>query len=211
MTLKIYPASSWRNKAYPDIVAAMRADGHDVYDFRVANGGFRWSGTTYPEHICELETDPHVAAAFKRDKDALDWCDVCVLILPCGKSAHLEAMYASARGKPVIVKFCVEEPLQPELMYPLLAVGSGGVRFVTSTEELLSALRAHEQKRHPAQSDRHLAEYALKLAHNDVASAIKFLRELGLPFADAFAAIEDVVALDEAQPLQCDDPVEGTL
>jgi hypothetical protein len=163
--LKIYPASSWRNEAYPGDVAAMRADAHDVYDFREANSGFRWSGTTYPEHICELETDPHVAAAFKRDKDALDWCDVCVLILPCGKSAHLEAMYASARGKPVIIKFCVEEPLQPELMYRLLAVGTGGVRFVTNTAELIAALRKSATINSTSELAKQLARDEMEKAH----------------------------------------------
>jgi hypothetical protein len=216
MTLKIYSASSWRNKHYPDIVTAMRANGHEVYDFRAANNGFRWSCQTWPEHIEQLKADLLVAAAFKRDKDALDWCDVLVLLRPCGISAHLEAMYASGKGKPVVVLFD-SEPFGPEkceLMYKLLEVGAGGVRFVTDIAELLTALRAHKQNAVIKPTDdkiRGLVEYALKLSRNDVASAIRFLGELGLPFADACAAVEDVAALDEAQPSQCDDPVEGTL
>lgn len=31
---KIYVASSWRNSIQAEIVAALRAEGHEVYDFR---------------------------------------------------------------------------------------------------------------------------------------------------------------------------------
>lgn len=31
---KIYVASSWRNKYYPEIVAKLRMMGYEVYDFR---------------------------------------------------------------------------------------------------------------------------------------------------------------------------------
>lgn len=30
---KIYVASSWRNKYFPEVVDALRAAGHQVYDF----------------------------------------------------------------------------------------------------------------------------------------------------------------------------------
>lgn len=144
MTLKIYPASSWRNKHYPGDVDAMRGAGHSTYDFREANSDFRWSCRTLQEYIHQLEGDLLVAAAFERDHRALDWCDLCVLIRPCGISAHLEAMYASAKGKPVIIKHDPSETPNPELMLKLLEVGAGGVRHVTSTTELLAALRTAE-------------------------------------------------------------------
>ena len=44
--LAIYLASSWRNTYYPDVLAALRAAGHDVYDFRNpgdGTDGFKWS------------------------------------------------------------------------------------------------------------------------------------------------------------------------
>ena len=31
---RIYVASSWRNPYYPDVVEALWASGHEVYDFR---------------------------------------------------------------------------------------------------------------------------------------------------------------------------------
>jgi hypothetical protein len=134
---KIYPASSWRNNHYTKIVRALRADGHVVYDFREANIDFRWSCSSWREFVEQLQTDALVRAAFQRDKDGLDWCDTCVLILPCGRSAHLEAMYASAAGKPVIVLLDEAEPVQTELMYLLM----DDVRFVTDIAELLRVIK----------------------------------------------------------------------
>ena len=43
---KIYVASSWRNKYQPEVVAALRKAGHEVYDFRNPEdnpGGFHWA------------------------------------------------------------------------------------------------------------------------------------------------------------------------
>ena len=40
---KIYVASSWRNTFYPEVVARLREAGHDVYDFRSGDPGFKWS------------------------------------------------------------------------------------------------------------------------------------------------------------------------
>lgn len=43
---RLYVASSWRNKEQPHVVSTLRADGHEVYDFRAPfNGvpGFAWS------------------------------------------------------------------------------------------------------------------------------------------------------------------------
>ena len=43
---KIYVASSWRNKYFPEVVIALREAGHEVYDFRNpphGGNGFRWT------------------------------------------------------------------------------------------------------------------------------------------------------------------------
>ena len=47
--------------------------------------------------------DERSQKAFKEDKKWLDWCDVCILILPSGRSAHLEAGYAKGSGKTLII------------------------------------------------------------------------------------------------------------
>lgn len=125
---KIYVASSWRNEFQQGVVAELRAAGHEVYDFRnpaPGNTGFAWSAIDpdwlgwAPEVFAELvTTSPVAAAGFAFDKAALDWCDTLVMVLPCGRSAHLEAGYACGQGKHVIW-WLRPEKFEPELMYLL--------------------------------------------------------------------------------------------
>jgi hypothetical protein len=128
LSRRIYVASSWRNQWQPAIVVALRADGHEVYDFRNPgpdNHGFRWSEIddgwltwTPAQYAALVTTHPIAEAGYALDKAALDWCDTCVLMLPCGRSAHLEAGYAAGQGKEVIV-LLHEDRFEPELMYLL--------------------------------------------------------------------------------------------
>src|SRR3990167_4633042 len=144
MKRKVYVASSWRNQIQPKVVAALRSEGHDVYDFRNPtedNKGFAWSDIdkdwlnwNLVQYVHHIETSPVAASGFKLDRDALNWCDTCVLVLPCGRSAHLEAGYACGQGKDVIFMLHPDK-FEPELMYLL---GDG---FVTNTTELVIALR----------------------------------------------------------------------
>lgn len=129
---KIYLATSWKNTEQPKVLARLRGLGHEVYDFRnpsPGNTGFTWEQ-------CEMEWgDPidmrnpalyvrHVARnaatkeGFKLDRDALHWCDTCVLLLPCGRSAHLEAGYAMGQGKETFI-ILDKVGFEPELMYLL--------------------------------------------------------------------------------------------
>ena len=71
------------------------------------------------------------------DAQALVWCDLLVLLLPCGKSAHLEAGWAVGAGKPVIAYF--PEPSRPELMYTMF------YQLVHTNTELLRACDAAAQ------------------------------------------------------------------
>jgi hypothetical protein len=142
--MKVYVASSWRNAKQPHIVALLRSAGHEVYDYKnPARGvkGFSWSDAdpglknNGPRYFASKLDENEVAlAGFRRDRDALNWCDVCVLVLPCGRSAHLEAGYACGQGKKVLFMLD-EDGWEPELMYLL---GSG---FCITDQDLLVALR----------------------------------------------------------------------
>lgn len=138
---KIYLASSWRNEFQPAVVDALRAAGHLVYDFRhpiEGDDGFAWSEVDadwknwdVPTYVRQITSGhPAIERGYSYDKSALDWCDTCVMMLPCGKSAHLEAGYAIGQGKPTVF-YLRPERFEPELMYLL---GNG---FVTDTDELL--------------------------------------------------------------------------
>ena len=59
-------------------------------------------------------------------------CDTCVLVLPCGRSAHTEAGWFAGKGKRVLVYIPVKQ--EPELMYKLF----DGI--CCTLEELVNAL-----------------------------------------------------------------------
>lgn len=124
---KIYVASSWRCPYQPATVSVLRAEGHEVYDFRnpkPGDHGFKWSEIDpdwqdwSPSGYRDALVHPVAEAGYRNDKDAMDWADTCVLVLPCGRSAHLEAGYMAGQGK-LVVPFILD-PVEPELMYKLL-------------------------------------------------------------------------------------------
>lgn len=123
MIKKIYVASSWRNQTQEGVVRELRVAGFEVYDFKnpvEGNSGFKWSDIDSdwqnwtPEQFRESLRHPIAVSGFNLDMDALCWCDACVLVLPCGRSAHLEAGYAIGAGKPTVILLSDGEP---ELMY----------------------------------------------------------------------------------------------
>jgi len=142
---RIYVASSWRNPIQQEIVKALREAGHEVYDFRnpaPGNNCFRWSEVnadwlqwTPEQFAADLYSGhPAVERGFAFDNGALDWADTCVLVLPCGRSAHLEAGYAAGQGK-LTLFFLHPDKFEPELMYRL---GDGCITDVLSLIERLS-------------------------------------------------------------------------
>lgn len=126
--MKVYVASSWRNAKQPNVVTHLRARGHEVYDFRNpsdGDAGFHWSEidpawkTWTPEQFAHGLEHRVAKAGFNNDMRALEACDAVVLVMPCGRSAHLEAGYASGAGKRVIALLSDGEP---ELMYRMMEV-----------------------------------------------------------------------------------------
>lgn len=134
--MNIYVAASWRTPLQPAVVAALRGAGHEVYDFR--QDGFAWEEIDpdwknwTPEQSRAALSAPPAIRGFTRDKGALDRCALNVLVLPCGRSAHLELGYTIGQGKPGIVFWPQDvHPYDPDLMYGLCDY------FVTTFEELL--------------------------------------------------------------------------
>ena len=60
---------------------------------------------------------PAAEQQFSNDIEALEWADICVLILSCGRSAHTETGWCKGRGMKTIVYIPKME--EPELMYKL--------------------------------------------------------------------------------------------
>lgn len=131
---RIYVASSWRNTFQPHVVNVLRAEGHEVYDFKnpaEGNNGFKWS-QVMPRHTegsnlahvddyLECLEHPIAVEGFKSDFDAMNWAQVGVLVLPCGRSAHDEIgwMAGSGRATAVLLDPDPDGMVTPELMYKM--------------------------------------------------------------------------------------------
>lgn len=123
---RIYIASSWRNEYYPEVVQKLRDSGFDVYDFRnppSGDEGFHWCNVSdkwldwTPEEYRDNLMHPLAERQFGNDIKAMESCDICVLVLPCGRSAHTEAGWFAGKGKKVIAYIPTKQ--EPELMYKL--------------------------------------------------------------------------------------------
>lgn len=132
---KIYLASSWRNPYFDVYVKYLVGLGHRVYNFRDSNGGFAWSAidleweSWYTDEWIMALDDPIARAGFELDFKAMNWCDTIVLLLPCGRSAHLELGWGTGAGKRTCI-VAPEETTEPELMAKMVD------KIVTSKGEL---------------------------------------------------------------------------
>jgi hypothetical protein len=143
--MKVYVASSWRNPIQDVIVITLRNVGHEVYDFknpRPGNTGFSWREIEPGwEHWSARQFrsalgHPIAVEGFGLDMAALRWCEACVLVLPCGRSAHMELGWACGAGKRTIALVMDEVgPHEPELMYSMLDA------VCLSIHEMIEALR----------------------------------------------------------------------
>jgi len=109
--MKIYLASSWRNPEQEQVLKALRGVGYAVYDFKNpcdCDKGFSWKDVglrgdfTYAEYRAAL-LHPVANVGFENDFRAMQWADICVMLLPCGRSAHLEVGWFIGAGKPCYI------------------------------------------------------------------------------------------------------------
>jgi hypothetical protein len=138
---RIYVASSWRNAQQQGVVHVLRAAGHEVYDFQnpgPGKRGFQWQEVDpnwqqwTPAQYREALTHPVSVAGFDNDYNAMCWADTGVLVMPCGRSAHLEAGYFNGAGKDLFI--LQMDGAEPELMYKMATA------ICLDYAELLSAL-----------------------------------------------------------------------
>ena len=107
--MKIYIASSWKNENTVKYVSSrLREAGHEVDCFADNSTGryvFHFSeiGDRESLNAVNFLADERSQRAFLEDKKWLDWCDCVVMVLPAGKSTHLEAGYAKGCGKKLYI------------------------------------------------------------------------------------------------------------
>lgn len=137
---KIYLASSWRNIEQPNVLKQLREAEHEVYDFKDSiSNGFNWREIdpnwkewSIRQYIIYLN-HPIAEKAFNYDYNAMKWADVCVLLTPCGRSAHLEAGWFVGANKPLYILLSDSDP---ELMYKM------ATKLCVNIEELLDELNS---------------------------------------------------------------------
>lgn len=130
----VYVASSWRCQMQPAVIEILRAAKIPAYDFRNPEGGtgFSWGEVMPSFDIDEqlADADEYIAAldhprsidGFDSDFAAMVKADTFVLVLPCGRSAHLELGWAVGAGKRTAILLDAGDNglVTPELMYKMV-------------------------------------------------------------------------------------------
>lgn len=137
----IYVIGSLRNPEIPKFANELQAQGFEAFadwfspgpqadDFWRDYSKIR--GLTYKQAI-----QSHGAKnIFEFDKSHLDRCDAAVMVMPAGKSGHLELGYTIGRGKPGFILFDGE----PD-RYDVMTQFATGIFF--SKEELFEELKKY--------------------------------------------------------------------
>jgi len=109
--MKIYIASSYKSLEPVRILGvALREIGYDVYVFcDEKEDAYKHSMTIRASSLYRSWTpktammNKYVQMIYESDIRELDSSDILILVLPSGKSAHLEAGYAKGKGKKVFL------------------------------------------------------------------------------------------------------------
>ena len=135
----IYIIGSMRNPRILEVAKALRSIEWDVYEDWHSTGpesDVYWQayekarGRTYREALAGY----HAQEVFVLDKRHLDRCDATVLVMPAGKSAHLELGYMIGGGKPGYI-LMDGEPETYDVMHNFATAIFG------SLDEMLTVLR----------------------------------------------------------------------
>lgn len=140
MQKSIYLIGSLRQ---PDKVQAVakvfRQDGWDVFDDWLAAGPeaddyWQKYSNNKGQNVREALKDHAAQHVFHYDKKHLDRCSFALLVLPAGKSGHLELGYFLGRGKPGFI-LLDGEPERFDVMYNFADA------VFTSLDEAASSIR----------------------------------------------------------------------
>ncbi len=118
----IYVIGSMRHNRPREVARLLREQGYDVFDDWQAgapDADDRWQhyeserGRTYLQALGA----PFAQQAFQFDKRYLDSASIGVLVMPAGKSAHLELGYVIGKGKRGFILLENENPERWDIMY----------------------------------------------------------------------------------------------
>lgn len=136
--MNIYLVGSLNNPEVTNVASQLRVAGFDVFDDWMAAGyeaDKKWQEYEKAKgHNFKEALDGFAAwHVFNYDKEHLLAADVVVLLMPCGRSGHLELGWAIGKGKPGYI-LLPGEPDRYDCMYRF----ADGVFY--AVEELVSAL-----------------------------------------------------------------------
>lgn len=139
----IYVIGALKNKEIPKVAKSLREVGFEVYDEWWCPGEFadqnwqdysKFNGLNYTEALDSW----HARQVFEIDKGHLDRCSEAILVLPAGKSAHLELGYIVGTGKRGYI-LLDSEPDRYDLMYKFATL------VTTDLEEIITHVKStHE-------------------------------------------------------------------
>lgn len=121
--LKVYLIGSLKNQQYiPELANRISKLGYEAFadwiapgpeadDFLLTYSKIR--GRNYKQTLQSYAAQ-HV---FEFDKYHIDRADIGILVMPAGKSGHLELGYMAGRGKHTVVYFAEGEPSRVDVMY----------------------------------------------------------------------------------------------
>ena len=115
--MKVFIASSWKNREkVREIAVRLRKDGHRVYDFTDSNTRKirecppesqqePFDPETHKSYVEYLKTEKaaRMYASIMNNQEGLRWCDLVIMLLPCGNDANMDFAYAIGQGKNSIV------------------------------------------------------------------------------------------------------------
>lgn len=152
--MKIYVASSWKNPYQRELVALLREQGYEVYDFKnprnysfhwkqIDPGWEKWGNWDYREAL----NHPFAAEGFANDYAAMLWSDVIVGITPFGLSSGMEMGWGAGNGKKTVLYLA--DRIKPELMVKMFDY------IVLDNTELLVVLEKLEREKSHAGNETH--------------------------------------------------------
>lgn len=124
--MKVYLIGSLRNPAIPAIAKRLRNMGVDVFDDWYAAGPDAddvwrdYEQTRGRDYLTALRDGRHAEHVWEYDKYHLDSCNAGVLVLPAGRSGHLELGYLIGQGKPGYI--LLDNPDRWDIMYRFATV-----------------------------------------------------------------------------------------
>ena len=140
--MRVYLAGSARNlEMVREVQGALRAAGHEVYDWLTGPGAYTWeevgvldTDNCTVEQMREAARRPALMDGLAADAEAMEDADVFVLLLPAGADAHVE--FGTA---PVTRYVLALSPFRASQFY----ASSDGI--FGSVEELLEELEVSEK------------------------------------------------------------------